>query len=98
MTIADHKLELNFRSRQPWKHFKIHKHNWYRDGWFMHLVWGKISFIFGQPHLEEITVCAYCYEEIQRKNYGDEYWHFCEGCNQIEGDTKTMTVQEYESL
>lgn len=96
MMLANHSIELNFRSRHPWRHFRVHKHNWYRQGWWLHFVWGKISFIFGQPHLEEITVCAHCYEEIQR--VGEDSLNWCEGCQQVEGETKTMTIQEFESL
>ena len=45
---------------------------------------------------EEITVCKWCFEEIETKWYGDEGWSWCPGCEMIEPDTIDITEEEYE--
>lgn len=65
---------------------------------YKHLVWGKLSVIYGRPHLMPMIVCRDCYEEIQYKSAGDEIWNYCEGCNQVEGYTVEITTQEYEAI
>lgn len=93
-----HVLEVRTSARRPWSHFKIHpmRKNGSRFGhvYARHLVWGKLSIIFGQPHLIPVTVCAYCHEEIQR--VGEDSLDYCESCHSIEGDTFEMTTEEYE--
>lgn len=91
MKLLNHIVEVRMSSRRPWTHFKVHRYGLYR-----HLVWGKLSVIYGQPHLMPITVCAHCNEEIQR--VGQDYLDWCEGCQQIEGDTIEMTIEEFERL
>lgn len=45
----------------------------------------------------DVLVCAHCYEEIQGISAGDEGWDYCEGCQQIEGDTLYISELEYEA-
>lgn len=45
---------------------------------------------------EEITLCAYCDEEIGGIGAGDESWSYCDGCQQIEGETYQISNIEYE--
>lgn len=92
MRIGNYIIEAHLRARRPWTHFKIHDHSYYK-----HLVWGKLSMTFGQPHLVPVTVCVNCYEEIQGLSAGDEGWDYCEGCHQVEPDTMEMTTEEYEA-
>lgn len=82
-------IEFNTRARHPFTHFKVHSHEYWT-----HVVWGKFSLIYGQPHLEPMTVCAHCFEEISR--VGEDYLDWCEGCQQVEGDTLEITTEEYE--
>lgn len=91
MKLFNHVLEIDTRSRQPWNHFRVHRY-----GMHKHIVWGKFSIIVGQPHLEEITVCSNCDEEIRTLTSGDEIWNYCEPCQQVEGDTETITIEEFE--
>lgn len=41
-----------------------------------------------------VRVCAYCLEEVQ--SVGEDHLNYCENCQQIEGPTKEVTVEEYE--
>lgn len=93
MKIFNHVVEADLRSLQPWTHFKIHTYEMHR-----HLVWGRLSVLFGQPHLTPVTVCADCYGEIQMLHSGDECWNYCESCQQVEGNTTEITLEEYEAL
>lgn len=93
MRILNHELEVKFSARHKWTHFKIHRE---KHGYYKHLVWGKLSIIFGQPHLVPITVCEHCNEEIMR--VGEDYLDYCEGCQSIEGPTVEITTEEYEAL
>lgn len=96
MKIANHVVELSFRSRQPWTHFKILKHNWYTAGPWRHLVWGKVSLLWGQPHLAEIEVHKDCGAEV--RGIGEDSISFCTECEHIvEGDTEMITVEEFEN-
>lgn len=45
---------------------------------------------------DTIRVCSYCSEEIEIKSAGDESWDYCPGCEQIEGPTEEITIEEYE--
>jgi hypothetical protein len=46
---------------------------------------------------EMIRVCAHCCGEIRVMRTGDDWLDYCEGCQQVEGDTKEITVEEYEA-
>jgi hypothetical protein len=91
MKVMNHVIELNFRSLQPWSRMRLHRRPYYH-----HFVWGKISFIYGQPHLEPVTVCAECNGDIIR--VGADLLDYCESCQQVEGDTKEITTEEWEAL
>lgn len=86
-------------ARWPWSHFKIHKGRPTRHGevYYYHIVWGKLSLVLGHPHLIPITVCSECMEQIEVKSAGDECWDYCEGCQQVEGNTEEITTEEYEA-
>jgi hypothetical protein len=90
MRLFNYIVELDAHARHPFTHFKVHR----REYW-THVVWGKLSLVYGQPHLEPITVCADCYEPIQR--VGEDYLDYCEGCQQVEGDTLEITTEEWEA-
>ncbi len=92
MKVFNYVVECNFRSRHKFSHFRLHKHTYYS-----HLVWGKLSLTYGQPHLVPIRVCAECLEQIESKSAGDESWDYCEGCHQVEGNTIEITTEEYEA-
>jgi len=92
----DYRIEFSFTARRSWLDARL-----FEDkplGYYKHFVWGKISLIFGRPHLVPIEVCADCNETIEVLNAGDEYWNFCEGCRQTEGETKIITTAEYEAI
>jgi hypothetical protein len=88
--IANYVIEARLSSLHKWTHMRLHKRSYYS-----HFVWGRLSVIFGQPHLEPVTVCAHCREAIQR--VGEDYLDYCEGCQSVEGDTVTITMEEYEA-
>ncbi len=90
MKIFNHTIEFNTRAKNTLTHLKLHKRPYYN-----HLCWWKFSLLYGQSHLEPITVCAHCYEEIQRVGCDSLDW--CEGCQQIEGDTLELTTEEWEA-
>lgn len=96
MKIFNHVIEARLSSLHSWSHFKIHKYPRFGPAMYKHLVWGKLSVIYGQPHLMPITVCAHCNEEIQ--SVGEDYLDWCESCQAVEGDTTTMTMEEFEAL
>lgn len=93
LSLLNYKLELHCHARHKWSHFKVHNHHYYK-----HLVWGKLSLLWGQPHLVPIEVCSHCKEQVRNLSAGDEGWTFCEGCHQIEGDTEYITSEEYEAI
>jgi hypothetical protein len=107
MKILNHVIELSFRGRNKFTHMKLHRN--YEDRsryrsilakplWY-HFVWWKISLIFGQPHLELVTVCGECWSgEIGEVSAGDEGWTVCRNCQTIEGPTEEITMEEYEAL
>ena len=92
MKLLNHVLELNFRARNRFTHFRVHRRPYYT-----HVCWYKVSLLFGQPHLEPITVCADCGEQVSGISAGDEGWTYCEGCQQVEGRTLEITMEEYEA-
>lgn len=101
MKLFNHILEVRLSSRHKWSHFKLHKHKsgrWSGPVLYRHLVWGKLSVLFGQPHLLPVVVCSECLGEIEIKSAGDESWNYCESCGQIEGRTHEMTTEEFEAL
>jgi formamidopyrimidine-DNA glycosylase len=93
MRLFNYVVEARLSARHPWTHLKNHRHETYR-----HLVWGRLSVIYGQPHLTPMRVCSECSEEIQAVSAGDESWDWCESCQQVEGDTETITLEEYEAI
>lgn len=90
----NYSLEAAFSARWPWSHFKVHKRLWYT-----HVVWGKLSLIYGQPHLEPIQICLECNSggEIRGVWAGDEGWSICTECETIEPRTEYITLEEYEA-
>ena len=90
LKVRDFELACRLSSRHRWSHFRIH-----RRAYYTHLVWGRLSILCGFPGLEEIDVCKHCSEEISR--VGEDYLNWCEGCQQLEGDTETITLKEYEA-
>lgn len=91
MKLFNHVIECHLRAKRKWTDPRLFRHEYYT-----HFVVGKFSLIFGQPHLIPITVCAHCNEEIQR--VGEDCLDWCEACQQIEGDTIEMTMEEFEAL
>lgn len=89
--LGNYELELSNGSLQPWNHLKIHRHKF-----STHVVAGRFSCTYGTPGLEPITVCAECGEATTTKSAGDESWTYCEGCQQVEGQTMEITLKEYE--
>lgn len=89
MKVFNYIIELNLRAKHKWSHFKIHKKNYYN-----HLVWGKLSVIYGQPHLEPILVHDDCLGEITRM--GEDLIDICEFCGVVEGSTYYITMEEFE--
>lgn len=86
----DYEIEFSTHARHKWTHFKIHKYPIYT-----HLVWGKISLIWGQPMLEEYLVCNFCYSDVQR--IGEDYIDCCEECGIVEGNTSMLALKELEA-
>ncbi len=92
MRIGNYVLECHTRARHKYTHFRIHRRPYYS-----HLVWGRLSLLWGQPHLEPVTVCAECGGDIRALSTSDETWHVCEDCMQVEGQTCEITTEEYEA-
>lgn len=62
-----------------------------------HLVWGRLSIVWGQPHLEEIGLCAECgSSDIGEVRSGDEGWTVCQDCRAVEQGYEYVTVDEAE--
>jgi hypothetical protein len=94
MKLFNYVLEIRFHAKQSWSHFRIHKHDMHR-----HLVWGRISATYGQPHLEEVSLCAQCGSpEAREVSCGDEGWTICPDCGTVEGGYTYVTMEEYEEL
>jgi hypothetical protein len=88
--LFNYSIEVSFRSRWPWTHMKLHRY-----GVYSHFVWGKLSILYGQPHLVEVEVCKFCSSEVE--HIGEDGISYCEeGCGIVEGDTETITMEEYE--
>ena len=78
MKLFNYIIEPNFRSRHSFNHFKIHR----RGSGTKHLVWGKISILFGPEQF-----CEECDKNIGLDlNYCDEcHEHlFCECGSRLE--------------
>lgn len=92
MKLFNYSVEVNLHARWSWSHFKIHKYPLY---W--HIVWGRVSAIVGQPHLEEMGICSECSStDIGEVSAGDEGWTVCQDCGTIEGGYEYITVEEAE--
>lgn len=92
MKIFNYIIEPSLNSRHPFNHFKIHK----RSRETRHLVWGKISVLFGPEQFCEecekniglqLIHCDECYENLfcecgQRleDSYGTPGDGFCVRC------------------
>lgn len=92
MKLLNHVVELNLRARNTLSHFRIHRRPYYT-----HVCWWKVSLIYGQPHLEPVTMCGGCSGIIKCVSAGDETWDVCEDCMQVEGGTLEITMEEYEA-
>lgn len=91
MKLFNYIIEANLRARHPWSHFKVHKYDMYK-----HLVWGRLSLLWGQPHLVEIEVHRGCGAEVH--GVGEDGISYCTGCDTIvEGDTEYITMEEFEN-
>lgn len=91
MKILNHVIECNFRAKRAWTDPILARHEYWS-----HFVIGKFSLVFGQPHLEPITVCAECHGEIER--VGEDLLDYCEACQSVEGKTVEMTMEEWEAV
>lgn len=87
----DYELEFSTNARWGWNHFKIHRYDTYN-----HIVWGKISIIWGQPDLMEEYTCDYCLEPAQM--IGEDGIDYCESCGIIEGHASQRTYKELREL
>ena len=93
MKLFNYILEIRTHALRPWSHFRVHKYDTYR-----HLVWGKLSITFGQPHLEEIAICALCESvEISEQGMDDEYLTVCDDCGAVEQGYEYLTMEDAES-
>lgn len=90
MRIFNYVIELHTRARNRFTHVRLHRHEYYN-----HFCWWKISLVYGQPHLVPVRVCTDCREEVRQ--VGEDYLNYCESCQQIEGSTETITMEEYEA-
>lgn len=92
MKLFNYVIEVKLSSLQPWSHFRIHDYDTHK-----HLVWGRLSIIFGQPHLEIVSCCAVCESPNCREiAAGDEGWTHCPDCNSVEQGYEYMTLEEAE--
>lgn len=89
-------IEFNASARWDWSHFKIHKHR-NTQGFYRHIVWGKLSLSISQPQIETVTLCSGCDEEMGSVSFGDECLSHCESCQSIEGDTYEVSLWDYEN-
>lgn len=90
--ILDWYIELNFKSKHKWSHFKINKHRGIPS--LRHLVFGPISLTWWQPQNETIRCCAECdsYQEIG--SFGSDGLDICGNCSSIEGKTREVSYWE----
>jgi len=92
-------IEFNKSARWNWSHFKIHK-RWNSDGFYRHLVWGKLSLSISQPQYEMVTMCSECdgHEPIEVLSAGDESLNVCPNCRTVEGKTHEISELEFDQL
>lgn len=92
MKLLNYIFEARLSARHKWTHFKVHKYELHR-----HIVWGKLSLIVGQPHLELVSICAVCQSpECHEVSAGDEGWTVCPDCGSIEQGYEYMTLEQAE--
>lgn len=92
MRLLNHVLEVRLSSRHRWSHFRVHRHAMHR-----HIVWGRLSITVGQPHLEEIGLCAVCGStDVGERSCGDEGWTVCGDCGSVEQGYEYVTIEEAE--
>ncbi len=102
MRLFNYVLNITFHSRRRWtdplwrrmNRQSFRQHERYSG----HFVWGRLSILYGQPHLEPVRVCSACNEEIRCLSAGDESLDWCESCQQLEPDTHEVTMEQYEEL
>ena len=83
----DYEFSFSTRARRKWTEF------YKRIGGFETVRGvGPIIISYGQPHLEETTVCNFCFEETSE--VGDV--SCCPNCGCVEGETQSITLEEYE--
>lgn len=101
MRIRNYVIELSFNALNKFTHVRLHRYRenrWRGPIMYRHFCWWKMSLIYGQPHLMPIVVCKECSEEISGVQYGeDDSLHYCEYCQQVEGDVEEITMEEYEA-
>lgn len=91
MKLFNHIFEFHFHARRPLSHFKVHRRPYYS-----HLVWWRVSLIWGQPHLEPIEVHAGCGGEVH--GLAPDGVSYCTECEHIcEGETEFITMEEFEA-
>jgi hypothetical protein len=93
MKLFNHVVEFHTRAKRSFTDFKVFKRPYYT-----HVVWGKFSLLYGQPHLIPVTICEYCNEETTGISAGDESWTYCENCQRVEVPTLEVTTEEYEKM
>lgn len=72
----DYSIQIQLSARHKWTHFKIHKYENYS-----HLVWGKLSVIYGYPACSECKDTTEVLESIQVINgVTREVWVNCQEC------------------
>ena len=92
MKLFNYIIEGGFTSRHKWSHMRLHKRPYYN-----HFVWGKLSILYGQPHLEPIEVHIGCGGTVH--GIGEDLISYCEDCEHIcEGETHYITTEEWEAL
>lgn len=96
-------IEFNASARWNWSHFKIHRGSKWgasrRDGFYRHIVWGKLSLSISQPQIETVRMCSECdgHEEMECVSSGDESWDVCPNCRTIEGKTHYISLWDFEN-
>jgi hypothetical protein len=96
MRIGNYIIAGNLRAKRGFFDGRI-----FHRPYFSHLSWWKVSLIWGQPHLEPVTLCAECdsTEELQYVRAGeDESLCYCEACRSVEGRTREVTMEEWEAM
>jgi hypothetical protein len=88
-------IELHFRARKPWTHFKIWGLQYNTRG--RHIVWGRMSLHFENVVEKCYPVCRECSSpDIGEKSAGDESFTVCDSCQTVEGGYAYISRAEYE--